>query len=503
MHREESESVTEANAHGVTALRGNVWATRTLAVIGVILVLRLVSLWFNATELFFDEAQYWLWGTEPAFGYFSKPPLLAWIIGATTAVCGNSEFCVRLPSPVIHAATAWMVYLIAERLFDARTAFWSATTYSLLPAVSLSAGLISTDVPLLFLWSVALYAFLRFEESGRLTWAILLGAALGLGVLAKYAMLYFLLCTALYSLVGAGRPGVLGRPLFWVSVAVALLIVSPNIWWNVTHDFATVGHTGENIGWGRSFPNFGGFAEFFGSQFAVMGPIMFGMFIATLVRLPREGMSRTQGFLIAFSVPVLVLILFQALMSKAYANWAALTYVAGTILTVDIMLNRIPGWWLRVSTILHAWIFAILLIAVAFSRPGELPLPEERDPFSRMYGAVDIAADVRPLLADGDYSAILVDDRRMAALMHYYLRDAGIPILSWQTGPSPRDHFELTRAWQDKRPSPVLYLTRNSNPARVISGFADAELMATHDSRSREIGKVSFYALREPRPAGE
>ena len=46
-----------------------------------------------------------------------------------------------------------------------------------------------------------------------------------------------------------------------------------------------------------------------------------------------------------FSVPVLALIVFQALMSKAYANWAALTYVAATVLVTDLMINRIPEWW--------------------------------------------------------------------------------------------------------------------------------------------------------------
>ena len=39
---------------------------------------RLVLLRFNRTDLFVDESQYWLWGYELAFGYYSKPPLIAW-----------------------------------------------------------------------------------------------------------------------------------------------------------------------------------------------------------------------------------------------------------------------------------------------------------------------------------------------------------------------------------------------------------------------------------------
>jgi hypothetical protein len=43
-----------------------------------------------------DEAQYWSWSLTPSFGYFSKPPMIAWIIGASTAVCGDGEACIRL-----------------------------------------------------------------------------------------------------------------------------------------------------------------------------------------------------------------------------------------------------------------------------------------------------------------------------------------------------------------------------------------------------------------------
>ena len=40
-----------------------------------LLCVRLVALRWNVTDLFFDEAQYWAWSEEPAFGYYSKPPL--------------------------------------------------------------------------------------------------------------------------------------------------------------------------------------------------------------------------------------------------------------------------------------------------------------------------------------------------------------------------------------------------------------------------------------------
>ena len=48
-------------------------------------------------ELGVDEAQYWLWSQSPDFGYFTKPPLIAWIIGVAHWAFGHSTMAVRLP----------------------------------------------------------------------------------------------------------------------------------------------------------------------------------------------------------------------------------------------------------------------------------------------------------------------------------------------------------------------------------------------------------------------
>lgn len=471
------------------------WPRRTVAALAFLLLLRLVSLWFNSTELFFDEAQYWVWAREPAFGYFSKPPMLAWIIGAVTAICGDSEFCVRLASPLMHTGTAAFIYLTAAKLFDTRTGFWAAVIYLTVPAVSLSATLISTDVPLLFFWSLALYAYVRLEQADSTGWAIVLGLALGCGLMSKYAMAYFLLCAVVHGLAAPQRPHLLARPRFWLALLIGGVLLAPNIVWNAQNAFATVGHTGDNIGWDGRL-HFARLAEFVGSQFGVFGPVLFGIYLVAILRLIREGMNRQQLLLLAFSVPVLALITVQALLSKAYANWAAVTYVGATILVADLMVNRIPMWWHRLSLGIHLFVFAVIAVAVAFSRPGELPLPEGRAPFHRMHGSAEIASAVRERAAADQFAALMVDNRRLAALMAYYLRDLALPVLSWRDDAVAGDHFELTRAYQDRPLEPVLYVTNRRNPHQVIAAFADAEFVGETTPPAGEIGHVWLYKLR-------
>jgi Dolichyl-phosphate-mannose-protein mannosyltransferase len=96
----------------------NYWAL-LLACLGALLALRLLALVMARTDLFFDEAQYWTWSRDLAFGYFSKPPLIAWIIRAATDVCGDVEWCVRAPAPILYAITSVFVFL-AGRASDKR-----------------------------------------------------------------------------------------------------------------------------------------------------------------------------------------------------------------------------------------------------------------------------------------------------------------------------------------------------------------------------------------------
>src|SRR3954468_20722859 len=119
-------------------------------------VVRLIGLKLSTVDLFFDEAQYWAWSREPAFGYFSKPPLLAWTIALAERVCGSSEACIRAPAPILYFGTSLLVYAIARQLYDVRTAFWAALSLALATGCVFSARIISTDVPLLLFWALAL-----------------------------------------------------------------------------------------------------------------------------------------------------------------------------------------------------------------------------------------------------------------------------------------------------------------------------------------------------------
>ena len=170
---------------------------------------RLVALFRTPLELNPDEAQYWLWSRTLAFGYYSKPPVIAWAIWATTALGGDAEAWVRLPAVLFQAGATLLVYAVAKRLYNGRIGLAAAALYALAPGIQLSATVVATDAPLLFFIALTLLAYVGLQAATarrRLALAAGLGAALGLAFLSKYAASFALIGVGLHlALFSPGR----------------------------------------------------------------------------------------------------------------------------------------------------------------------------------------------------------------------------------------------------------------------------------------------------------
>ena len=462
---------------------------RLLAWLAVLLAFRVLALVFNATDLFFDEAQYWTWSRTLALGYFSKPPLIAWVIRLTTSICSNGESCVRSASPVLYTATSLLVYLIGRRLYDARTGFFAALVFATLPGVSFSAGIISTDVPLLLFWTLALLGFVMIEQDQSWKGAAVLGLGLGFGLLAKYAMALLLPCAALYLVATPARRPLLGSQKLWAALLIGLVLVTPNLAWNAGHNFATFSHTADNAKWGGSLfhPDKG--LEFFAAQLAVFGPILFVALLIILWRALRTGVPAPDRMLLFFSIPIVLLFTAQAVVSRAHANWGATAYVAASVVVTATMLRDAATSWFRSSFWLHGAI--VVLLAVGNAAAQAVTLPLLRNPYDRTLGWHLIAEATRERLklaqkAGRPFGSIVTDDRAVTAELLYYLRHTPIQITAWKSGPEPHDHYELTRPFTAKTPEPVLLVSLQPDN-REISG---------HFRIAREIGRTRLKAGR-------
>ena len=95
------------------------WFRLAALIVGVVTLIRVAVLIATPLQLYPDEAQYWWWAQTPDWGYFSKPPLIAWIMWLTTRL-SDAEWAIRLASPLLHAATALIMFGVGRRLRHAR-----------------------------------------------------------------------------------------------------------------------------------------------------------------------------------------------------------------------------------------------------------------------------------------------------------------------------------------------------------------------------------------------
>jgi 4-amino-4-deoxy-L-arabinose transferase-like glycosyltransferase len=439
----------------------------TLALVGVLTLVRLLGLFLSPVELYPEEAQYWLWSRHLHLGYFSKPPMIAWAIWATTRLGGGEAF-VRLVAPLAHAAAALMLARAGRRLYGGWTGFWAAVVYSLAPGVQLSAAVVATDCLVMAASSLAVWSYAAWLTSGdtrgRLGWSAALGVALGLGALSKYAILYVVLGLLLHAAVSPAtrrrwRPAEVGAV-----VGLAMLVLAPNLLWNAAHGFQTVAHTAHDAAWSggvghaRAAPhasvlNARAAPGFLLAQLGVFGPIPFGVLVAGGAALIfRRAGSPADLALGSLAAPALLLILAESIIARANANWAAVAYVPGSIL-VAAWLSRWRGRFWRGRLWLGLTAASEGLLLLAFLGAAVSPALANRmgaaNSFKRARGWEETArlvTDAARRLGPAKLSAIAVDDRFTYNALSYYARGdwpaAAPPLTMWVRKSRPGNEAE-------------------------------------------------------------
>jgi|TARA_B100001964_G_scaffold116225_1_gene129526 4-amino-4-deoxy-L-arabinose transferase-like glycosyltransferase len=300
----------------------------------VLLVIKIISIYLTDFDLFGDEAQYWLWSQNPDFGYFSKPPLLPWIIALVCSIFGNSLFVIKMIPTFIYCVNSYIVFLITKKLYsNLDLAFLTAAAFFLMPAVSFSSFLVSTDILLIFFWSLALLQILIIKENQNIINFILLGAFVGLAFLTKYAAIYFIF-SMLFLLFEKKMRNVFFKnklSLLYL-VLTFIVVIAPNIVWNINNNWITFEHAADNAALNRMGFNFVESIKFIGSQILMVGPLIFLFFIFGFVKnLINDFNTR---FLLIFSLPVFIIILIESILVRANANWAAVSLISFLILFV-------------------------------------------------------------------------------------------------------------------------------------------------------------------------
>lgn len=477
------------------------------AVLASLTVMRLIALFTSDINLGPDETQYWFWAQTPDFGYFSKPPFIAWVIAITTGLFGDSEWAVRLAAPFFHAGTAFMLYMSAAHLTRKNalpwTGFWAGALWLTAPGIMLSSLIISTDTPMLFFWSAALLCFLKLSDPDTpvrrpYLWAVLLGVSLGLAMLAKYAAIYFPIGAVLAVFLTRAK---LQARYAILATVIALLIIAPNLLWNAQNGFQTVSHTAANANWSGALFQPLALLAFWGGQFAVFGPLTLILLIIAIVALAKRRPNREtpdwNGLtLLALTAPPFIIVSIQAFISRAHANWAAAAFPAAAVFLAIWAVRAGRTRWLAIAAGVNLVIgFALTIGSTNFALVDAL-------------GASDAVKRVRGWPEQGDdiarrahpYRIIMADDREIIGALVYYTRQTGKPIVALNSNHRIEHHYEAFHPVDPNTTEPLLYITTRADALGTLGRFAKVESLgvSTVALHKDDVRTLYLFDVSEP-----
>ncbi|WP_281950668.1 ArnT family glycosyltransferase [Nitrosophilus kaiyonis] len=428
-------------------------------------------------DLYMDEAYYWFWSKNLDFGYYSKPPMIAWTIALFTSIFGDCEICIKLPALLLYPITSIIIFLIAKELFDEKIAFWSAFAFITLPAVSMSSLIISTDVVLLFFWSLTLYLFIKAIKTNKDFYWILAGFSAGFGLLSKYTMIIFVISVFLYLFISKEHKKHLKNIKLYLTMLLAALVYMPNLIWNYHHKFISFMHTKEISEIDRDLFHLNKMLEFLGAQFGVFGPIFF----AVLIFLIFKPFIKEDRFklLYSFTLPFLAIITLQSFLARAFANWAAPTYVAATILVVSYLIIKNRKKLLAIGIVINILLALILYHYQAIANILNIELTSKTDPYKRVLGWEEVAKKIEPIIKNYPNVKLLFDDRKLMSEMIFYLKPHPFDAVMYNPKHLLRNQFDLVTDLQKHIGEDFIFITKRAQIKDVTKRFESYKKIAT------------------------
>lgn len=470
--------------------------------VGMITFLRLLVIYLSPLELGVDEAQYWLWGQHLDFGYYSKPPLIGWLLGLGDMLFGSSAFATRIFAPFLHLGTALILFFSAKQLGGIASAQIASLLWLTLPSVGLASFVISTDSVMLLFWSLGLFCILKATGAPALNkkWMLAAGLAIGVAMLAKYAAVYFIIGLAGWMLTRRltqnPHPSFTSDiTRFAVFMAGAAIGAAPTWIWNLMNGFVTVRHLGQNANLEVPAYSISSMLEFIAAQAGVIGPVCFVLLIVIFFsRTKTAAETPSKPFFIWFILPPLLVISVQAFLKEANANWAVAAYPAGMLLlAIAGSLRMLWRRYLQIAILVNLTLCIAIAVILAAGSFGIFS--PKSDPLRRLRGWAELAENIQNAAQEHHIKTIVAHNRATAALLHWHLADQSYQIVIQANENAPANHYERAYPLTDEAPRPLLVLADKGkmpqggahSPTRI--GFSETRISA------RRTRYIEFWKL--------
>lgn len=410
-----------------------------IAAVAVIVLVALQVIYAATADLRTDEAYYWTLSKENVLSYLDHPPMVAWLVHFGTAILGDTNFGARFGGLfAMWIGQALLADIVWRVTRDKRAVILAVLMPFAAPEYGLFASRILPDTGLIPFSLAMVWSLVRLTESGDGRWWLAAGLFGGLALLSKYTAVFLAPAILAFLLVPPWRARWFRSPYPWIAMVIALLVFSPVLVWNASHDWASFKFQFIRAGadHGISARTVG---DFLGLQLALVGPILFPVALAGTVMLAWRGYRRQNPAFILIATCALVpfgYFLWKSLSLRIGDTWPLLiwpfAFAAAAINLAEIGKAQHSGWIFRTA---EPWAKAAVALGLVLNvaifyyyTVSNFAFAATKDPIAKEAGYGEIAARAKAIAAETGATWIATLDYRIYAELRWHLKDS-IPVV--------------------------------------------------------------------------
>jgi 4-amino-4-deoxy-L-arabinose transferase-like glycosyltransferase len=403
-----------------------------IAVIAVLTILR--GVFAGLIDLRVDEAYYWTWSKESVVSFLDHPPMIAWCVRFGTLIFGDTNFGVRFTGLL---AMPLMQLILADIVWRTLRDFRYVAIVVLLPEAAPDYGFlmakVAPDTALIPFALAMVWSLVRLSLSDDLRWWLPAGLFGGLALLSKYTAVLLFPSILAFVLIPDWRTKQLSSPYPWLAALIALVIFSPVLYWNATHDWVSfkfqLDRPEQLHDWSAKF-----LLDFVGQQFALVGPLLLPVVLIGTSMLAWRGYRTAEPISILLSTCVifpLCFLLWRSFHSRIGDSWPLFVWPFGfAAAVINLKSWREKAAESSMTRMAPAIISGLILVVAAliYYIAGNANYLGKNDPIGKEAGFAGVVQAASETAAKVDATFFATTDYRMYSMLRWHLKDR-IPVV--------------------------------------------------------------------------
>jgi 4-amino-4-deoxy-L-arabinose transferase-like glycosyltransferase len=367
-----------------------------------------------------DEAHYLLYAVHLDLSYVDHPPLVGWIHAALYTFLGTNELLARLPAILLFALVSFLAYRFTLSFSNSKKisllAVWGLNSSFLMNALSL---MLLPDSILLVLILLLIFVIQKMEAAPLPKYFVYLGLLWGLAGLTKYTSALLVPPLIVYWILKK-RYDLLFSKHMLTCAAIAFLLISPVLYWNLKHDWVSFRYQGAHL-FGAPALSFKPFLLSLAAQAGSYSPFLFAIAVYGFFKSMTPGNERIRLPLF-WGGTLWIFFLLSSLYDLSLPHWSSPFYllfipIGLNFLSVDAgrMKRNLRNFSLGFSLILTLFLYAELA--------GKwFAFPDYQSPFRDIYGWDTVAQEADRILQQDPTprKALAVTEWTLGSRMMYY-----------------------------------------------------------------------------------